>query len=30
MNWYKLAQEGVKTPKEMDMSYYDIGHCNPF
>jgi hypothetical protein len=29
MNWYKIAQEGIKTPKEMDMSYYDIGHCNP-
>ena len=29
MNWYKIAQESIKTPKEMDMSYYDIGHCDP-
>ena len=28
MNWYKVSQN-IKTPKEMDMSYYDIGHCNP-
>lgn len=28
MNWYRLSQ-GIKNKKEMGMSYYDIGHCNP-
>lgn len=29
MNWYKLAQEDIPTAKQLGMSYYDIGHCNP-